>query len=124
MGRRDSAVLSAGLGTSWRAGLTGDEFGDGDAVLRQGLLQPFLLHVAGVAPGVAQSLNWRVRSQIAWQILTDIGEGVALAEITDFGAIGASRLFRECRGVACDRVVAVWCLRRQGACGAVVLVTA
>jgi hypothetical protein len=50
--------------------------------------------------------------------------GAALAEITDSGAIGASWLFRESRGVACDRVAGAGCLRRQAACGVVVLVAA
>src|SRR6266568_5091462 len=67
------ARCGTGLGTSRRAGLTGDELGDGDAVLRQGLLQPFLLHVAGVAPGeVAKAVSHATVQEI-WYIIG--GEG-------------------------------------------------
>jgi hypothetical protein len=44
--------------------VTSAEFGDGDAVLRQGLSQPCLLHFVGVVPGVSQPLTRCVRPQV------------------------------------------------------------
>jgi hypothetical protein len=48
------------------------ETGNSDAMLRQGLSYPCLLHLAGLRPGVLQPFDWCVRPQIAGQVLAGI----------------------------------------------------